>query len=119
MGCRSSKADVEDAKKKENNCHMKKDARGNTTSVKYSVDNESSYDPWTFDDKIEELNTPVNEKDENKDVTIIKHSVDKIKNIKKDIKNSECQTDPADSIDFDWDLTEKTDIEIQVITNKP
>ena len=38
--------------------------------------------------------------------------------IKKDITNSECQTDPVDGIDFDWDLTEKTDIEIQVRINR-
>ena len=51
---------------------MKKNARGKTTSVKYSVDNEFSYEPWTFDDKVDEVDTLVNE---NTDVSIIVLSV--------------------------------------------
>ena len=30
-------------------------------------------------------------------------------------KSSECQTDPAEGVDFDWDLTDKTDIETQTV----
>ena len=30
-------------------------------------------------------------------------------------RDAECQTDPTDGVDFDWDLTDKNDSETQVL----
>ena len=119
MGCRLSKEDLKHVTKEEVGQLIRTDSRKKKDSSKYSVENEVVYDPWGVGEKVEKVDIAQVHGENNENVSIIdlcaNHEAIKNARDKKSArKNSECQTDPAEGVDFDWDLTDKTDIETQV-----
>ena len=101
---------------------IRNDSRKKKDSFKYSVENDVIYDPWGVGEKVEKFDLAQIHGENNENVSIIdlRANHDAIKtarDLKSARKHSECQTDPAEGVDFDWDLTDKTDTETQVVKN--
>ena len=124
MGCRLSNEDLKNVSQEEAGQLIRKESKRKKDSEKYMVKNVVVHDPWGEGERVdtEELDiADVHGDSENKEnVSIIDLRANysllrNVKNTKSARKHSECQTDPADGVDFDWDLSDKTDSETQVI----
>ena len=118
MGCSLSK---EDLKQDETSNIIQLEAweKKEKESVRYAIESEVKYDPWEVYDKKGEVEAVQTQdlKERNVSIVDLRTNHDGIKNarnVKSAVKNSEAQTDSAEGVDFDWDLTDKTDIETQV-----
>ena len=124
MGCRLSNEDLKNVSQEEAGHLIRKESKRKKDSKKYIVKNLVVHDPWREGERVdtEKLDiADVHGDGENKEnVSIIdlraNHSlIQNVQNTKSVRKHSECQTDPADGVDFDWDLSDKTDSETQVL----
>ena len=113
MGCGLSKEDVKHVIKEKEGCLTRKHSRKKKTSSKYSVETESSRV------SLENTSKAHTNHDGNVNticVGITHDAVETIQNSKgRENKNSECQTDPVDGEDFDWDLSETEETETKVV----
>lgn len=123
MGCLLSRDDQKNSSQDEVGHLILTDAKRKKDSEKYLVNTEIVHDPWGAVEKIDAEDDDIAEVhgDKRENVSIIDlraaHSaIQNVHNTKTNGKNSESQTEPADGVDFDWDLTDKTDIETQVVT---
>ena len=119
MGCLLSKEDLKYLSQEELGQLVRQEAQRKKDSEKYLVETEIIHDPWGPGEKIDltGVDFPEVHGDEKENVSIIDlraaHSA--IQNVQNSAsKHSESQTEPADGVDFDWDLTDKTDTETQV-----
>ena len=124
MGCRLSNEDLKNVSQEEAGHLIWKESKRKKDSKKYMVKDLVVHDPWGEGERvdIEELDmADVHGDGQNKEnVSIIDLRANysllrNVKNTKSARKHSECQTDPDDGVDFDWDLSDKTDSETQVI----
>ena len=118
MGCRLSKEDLKHVTQEDVGQLLRTDSRKKNS--KYSVKNEVIYDPWGVGEKVEKVDIAQVHGENNENVSIIDlcanhEAIKNARDIKSARKNSECQTDLAEGVDFDWDLTDKRDIETQVM----
>ena len=121
MGCLLSKENLKYFSQEELGQLVRQDAQRKKDSEKYLVETEIIHDPWGAGEKIDlkGVDFPEVHGDEKENVSIIDlraaHSaIQNVQNTRSASKHSESQTEPADGVDFDWDLTDKTDTETQV-----
>ena len=119
MGCHISKEDLKHITQEEVGRLISNDSKKKINTYKYSVDNKAYYDPWEVEEKVENIELAPVHKESYKDVSNVDvvSDDDTIENnfeTKNTTKNSESQTESTEGIDFDWDLTDKTDTETQV-----
>ena len=124
MGCLLSKEDLKQVSKEEDEMQLTiTDAKRKKDSQKYLVDIDILHDPWGTGEKVDNEDEDIAEVhggDKKENVSIIDlraaHSaIQSVHDTKTVGKHSESQTEPADGVDFDWDLSDKTDIETQVV----
>ena len=124
MGCRLSNEDLQNVSQEEAGHLIRKESKRKKDSKKYMLKDLVIHDPWGEGERVdtEELDiADVHGDGQNKEnVSIIdlraNHSLLRnVQDAKSGRKHSECQTDPDDGVDFDWDLSDKTDSETQVI----
>ena len=118
MGCSLSKEDLTQGEGG-NIIQLEAWEKKEKESVRYAIESEVKYDPWgEYDQKGKVSAAPTQDlKEKNVSIVDLRTNHDGIKNardVKSAVKNSEAQTDSAEGVDFDWDLTDKTDIETQV-----
>ena len=126
MGCSPSKEETENVTKDDEKQNKMIDYISTKRDPWQLSFNESTkYDPWEGSIKI---NKPKTEKTtvvqiesaaQENDVSIVdlRSTSDAIRAVQKIstiVKTSESQTDNPDGVDFDWDLSDKTDTETQV-----
>ena len=116
MGCGLSKEDVKHVIKEKEGCLTRKHSRKKKTSSKYSVETESSYESCVSRENTSKAHTN-HDGNVNTILVGINHdAVETIQNSKgRENRNSECQTDPVDGEDFDWDLSETEDTDTKVV----
>jgi hypothetical protein len=124
MGCRLSNEDLKNVSQEEAGHLIWKESKRKKDSKKYMVKNLVVHDPWGEGERVDTKEiyiADVHGDGQNKEnVSIIDLRANysllrNVQNTKSDRKHSECQTDPDDGVDFDWDLSDKTDSETQVI----
>ena len=118
----------------ENNLKLKAWEKREKEFIKFAIENEVKYDPWEGYDKIKEEAADVgfmpdiqedeDDEDDDEDIIVKNCEIVDLRNNagalkteherrKSSGKNSEVQTDPPEGVDFDWDLSDKTDTETQ------
>ena len=121
MGCSPSKEDI-NTDDQRNLSKLQAWEQKEKDYLRFTVENEVKYDPWGgFDDREVSERTPVEEEKEilvrNCEIVDLRTNsgaIKKAREVKSAVKHSEAQTDSTEGVDFDWDLTDKTDIETQV-----
>ena len=116
MGCSLSKDDLKHPEDGDL-IALKTWEKNEKESVRYAIENDVKYDPWEEYDQKGKVETVNNHDHKDKSVSIVdlrtNHEViKKARNVKS--AHAEAQTDSAEGVDFDWDLTDKTDTETQV-----
>ena len=118
MGCCLSKEDLKHAEVG-NIIQLEAWEKKEKESVRYAIESDVKYDPWEVYDKKGKVETVSTQDQKDRSVSIVDlrtnhDAIKKARDVKSATKNSEAQTDSAEGVDFDWDLTDKTDIETQV-----